>query len=159
MAVTKTKAKPQTWTKGCRESFLTRLAETSNVAASARTAKMPVGSVYALRRKSPEFRAAWAEALAEGYARLEASLLEAALKKVSGAVDVDELKRQAQGHRLGLSLLAQHRPSVKGAVIAVPTFDGKALKRILIERIGQMHQRIEAAADRGSGGADDETHG
>lgn len=152
MATLKTKAKPQTWTKGCRESFLTRLAETSNVAASARAAKMPVGSVYALRRKSPEFCAAWAQALAEGYARLEASLLEAALKKVSGAVDVDELKRQAQAHRLGLSLLAQHRPSVKG-LVPPAMVDLRKLKQILIARVGEMHNRIEAAK------ADDETHG
>ena len=150
MATLKTKAKPQTWTKGCRESFLTRLAETSNVAASARAAKMPVGSVYALRRKSPEFCAAWAQALAEGYARLEASLLEAALKKVSGAVDVDELKRQAQAHRL--SLLAQHRPSVKG-LVPPAMVDLRKLKQILIARVGEMHNRIEAAK------ADDETHG
>lgn len=145
MAEDRPRVRTPGWTKAAREAFLAALAETSNVAASARAADMPVSSVYALRRKSPEFRIEWGAALAEGYARLEASLLEAALKKATGAADPEDLKRDAQQHRLGLSLLAQHRPSVKGMVASAPLTDPKALKARIIERIALMHQRIEAA--------------
>lgn len=133
------------WTKAARATFLGKLAETANVAASARDAGMPVSSVYALRLRSPGFRLEWAEALAEGYARLEASLLEAALKRARGIVDADELKREAARHRLGLSLLAQHRPTVKGMIPSSRVVDGRRLKAQIMDRIALMHQRIETA--------------
>ena len=140
-----TERKVRGWTKAGREAFLTRLAETSNVSASARAAGMPVSSVYALRRKSPEFRIAWGDSLAEGYARLEASLLETALGKARGAVDPDELKRDAQKHRLALSLLAQHRPSIKAMLPARPTIVPRQVKVMIMERVAQMQQRLEVA--------------
>ena len=68
MAARKSPAKRPGWTKAARSVFLAELAETANVAASARKAGMPVSSVYALRIKSPEFRLDWSEALAEGMA-------------------------------------------------------------------------------------------
>lgn len=89
MASRKAPAKRPGWTKAARGVFLAELAETANVAASARKAGMPASSVYALRIKSPEFRLEWSEALAEGYARLEASLLEAALGKGPDTADPD----------------------------------------------------------------------
>ena len=153
MLAAKQKEKARGWTKASRETFLAKLAETSNVAASARAAIMPVSSVYALRRKSPDFRIAWGEALAEGYARLEASLLETVFEKASGPVDPDKLKRDAQKHRLALSLLAQHRPAVKGMMAPPRSVDPKELKARIMERIALMHERIEAAR------ADDDPNG
>ncbi len=145
MAATERKAQTPRWTTASREAFLARLAETSNVSASARAAGMPVSSVYALRRKSPEFRIAWGHSLAEGYARLEASLLETALKKARGAVDPDELRRDAQKHRLALSLLAQHRPSIKAMLPSRLPTAPKQVKAMIMERVAQMQQRLEAA--------------
>ena len=145
MAATRKAPKRPGWTKAARSVFLAELAETANVAASARKAGMPVSSVYALRIKSPEFRFEWAEALAEGYARLEASLLEAALGKARGVVDPDVLKREAARHRLGLSLLAQHRPAVKGTMRPARKVDPAQLKARILDRIALMHQRAEAA--------------
>ena len=139
------KARARRWTTAGREAFLARLAETSNVSASARAAGMPVSSVYALRRKSPEFRVAWGESLAVGYARLEASLLETALGKVRGAVDPDELRRDAQKHRLALSLLAQHRPSIKAMLPSRPPIVPGHVKAMIMERVVQMQQRLEVA--------------
>ena len=143
MAATKRKA--QAWNKVAREAFLAKLAETSNDTAAARTAGMPVSSVYALRRKSPEFRIAWGASLAEGYARLEASLLETALRKSRGAVDSEELKRDAQKHRLALSLLAQHRPSIKAMLPSRPPIVPRLVKAMILERVAQMQQRLEVA--------------
>lgn len=153
MAAKGQRTKRPGWTKAARAAFLAKLAETANVAASAREAGMPVSSVYALRLKSPEFRFEWGEALAEGYARLEASLLEAALGKVRGTADPDALKREAARHRLGLSLLAQHRPAVKGMMPPSRKVDTGQLKARIMDRIALMHQRIEAAK------ADDAAHG
>lgn len=57
------------------EDFLGNLAETCNVALSAREVGRPTRNFYDLRRRDPGFRAAWAEALHEGYERLEMELL------------------------------------------------------------------------------------
>ena len=61
--------------KARQEAFLEHLAATCNVTASAAAADICVGSVYRERMRNPEFRAAWGQALEQGYARLEAALL------------------------------------------------------------------------------------
>jgi hypothetical protein len=50
--------------------FLATLAETCNVSHSARAAIRQRQVFYALRRRDPDFRAAWMEALREGYDHL-----------------------------------------------------------------------------------------
>ena len=50
-----------------RKLFFAHLSETANVAASARVAGISSTAVYAERRRSPQFKAAWSEALTEGY--------------------------------------------------------------------------------------------
>lgn len=57
-----------------REPFLAALAESSNIAAAARTAKVPKSTIYKLRREDADFPSAWFEALCEGYDNLEMSL-------------------------------------------------------------------------------------
>lgn len=57
------------------ENFLSTLAETCNVALSARETGRSARVYYDLRRRDPDFRAAWLEALSEGYDHLEVELL------------------------------------------------------------------------------------
>lgn len=66
--------------KARRETFLEHLAATCNVTASAAVAGVAVSTVYAHRMKDEAFRADWDAALAQGYARLEAALLERAAR-------------------------------------------------------------------------------
>ncbi|AOL93130.1 hypothetical protein [Porphyrobacter sp. LM 6] len=54
-----------------RVRFLDCLAESSNVAKSARHANISVSRAYKLRRADPEFAGQWLAALAEGYLHLE----------------------------------------------------------------------------------------
>jgi len=95
--------------------FLDALAESSNVAASARAADIAANAMYRERRRNPGFAARWHEALCEGFARLEAELLSEALIAPTGNVKDATLKSRAQKYRLGLSLLAAHRAAVRGA--------------------------------------------
>ncbi|MFN3621163.1 hypothetical protein, partial [Sphingorhabdus sp.] len=106
-----------------RARFLDHLAETANVSASARAAGVSSISVYAERRRSPAFREAWAQALTEGYARLETDLLAEALQVASARTADGTLKARAQKHRLAIALLNAHRASVKGGALpaAPPT--------------------------------------
>lgn len=140
------KPEKRVWNKVSREKFLGHLAETSNVTASAKAAAMTASSVYALRRRSPEFRNLWAEALAEGYARLEAELLRQALTAVDGKADADTVRQQVQTNRLGLTLLAQHRASVKGgASIGEASRPLKDRKEALLAKIDLVRERLRLA--------------
>ncbi len=128
-----------------RKRFLDHLAETANVSASARSIGFASGNIaYAERRRSSEFRAAWAIALAEGYARLEADLLAEALEAVDGSITDATLKAQAQKHRLRLSLLSWHQASVKAAPAMSPRItkdDLPSLKAQLILKLTAMRER------------------
>jgi hypothetical protein len=86
--------------------FLSALAMTSNVAASARTVKVQESTVYKLRQRDPAFRRAWGTALAEGYARLEMAMLERAIKG-----DAAEAGAHVSD-RLAMSLLTLHAKAV-----------------------------------------------
>lgn len=47
---------------------------------------MPAGSAYRERRRSAEFEAQWRDALCEGYARLEHTMLERAMQGITRRV-------------------------------------------------------------------------
>lgn len=127
-----------------RKRFLDRLSETANVAGSERAAGMAKGAAYAERRKSAAFRADWAGALAEGYARLEAELLSDALLAANGKTEEAKLKERAQKNRQGINLLNWHRGSVKAATPAAPRLmsgDLPVLKAQLILKLTAMRER------------------
>ena len=128
-----------------RRRFLNHLAETANVAASARAAGITSSSVYAERRRSAGFRDDWARALGEGYARLETDLLAEALLAANGKTADTTLKARAQKHRLAIALLSAHRAAVKGApTTSMPTpapTDLPTLKAQLILKLTQMRER------------------
>lgn len=133
-----------------RKIFLVQLAQTANVSASARLAGLNSSAIYAERLSSPDFRAKWSEALAEGYARLEADLLAEALQAANGRTSEGTIKARAQKHRLGISLLGVHRASVKGAVThsaRVEKIDLRAIKAKLILQLTQMRDRAGIPLD------------
>lgn len=134
--------------------FLEALAESSNVAASARAAGVSGDAMYRERRRNAGFAARWHEALCEGFARLEAELLSEALVAPSGNVKEATLKSRAQKYRLGLALLAAHRAAVRGA--KVPGGDGATTRGSAKERLRAKLDAIRAnvAAERGEPGDD-----
>ena len=62
---------PKNW----RQTFLARLADTSNVSAAAEAAQISLSWVYKTRREDPQFACQWFAALCEGYDNLEMDLL------------------------------------------------------------------------------------
>lgn len=134
-----------------KDIFLEALAESSNVAASARAAGVSANAMYRERRRNTGFAARWHEALCEGFARLEAELLSEALIAPTGNVKEATLKSRAQKYRLGLSLLAAHRAAVRGAMLpaagAAPKGNAKAR---LLAKLTAM--RAQVAAEEGGAG-------
>ena len=66
------------WSDEAEEIFLDSLAASCNVSLSADAAGFSTPTVYRQRRLRPDFAGKWQAALAQGYARLEATLIEAA---------------------------------------------------------------------------------
>jgi hypothetical protein len=104
-------------------------------------------SVYDLRKRSAEFRAAWAEALSEGYAKLEMMLLERAMNgtvktvtRASGAVD----KIHEYPNALALSLLKLHKASVADAEAEHHPDDMEEVRRRLLRKLAAVKKRGEA---------------
>ena len=153
------KPKAKSFGAAARRAFLDHLAQTANVSASARKAKVSTSLVYAERRKNEVFRVKWSAALAEGFAKLETELLAEALTAASGNIKDGLLKARAQKHRLALALLAAHRASVKGEKSAGTTAAGapavaangnqagkptaEQMRHSLAMRITQMRERTE----------------
>ena len=90
--------------------FIEELAETSNVAAAAAVADVPVSRVYRLRRSDPDFARQWYGALAEGYDNLEMELL-AHLRRGESAEPADTPKRKFD-IAAALRCLTAHRENV-----------------------------------------------
>ena len=138
--------------------FLDALAETSNVAASARAADVPANAMYRERRRNHGFAARWHEALCEGFVRLEAELLSEALIAPTGNVKDATLKSRAQKYRLGLALLAAHRAAVRGtkppASGEVPKGGAKArlLTKLRAIRAQAVAETVDAAGGDGEDG-------
>jgi hypothetical protein len=140
-----------------RKQFLAHLSETSNVSASARFAGISGRAVYAERRRSPAFRGEWAQALIEGYARLETELLAEALQAANGKTSDATLKARAQKQRLGVSLLNWHKGSAKAAPTATATTISKEdlplLKAQLILKLTHMRERAGVPLEGSNDGA------
>jgi hypothetical protein len=101
------------WDDAKREAFLDHLAGSCNVKASALAAGVDPASVYALRRKDPEFAGQWHEALLAGYDVLETALIGYALaggdagRAVGNMIDPIDVDT-------GLRLLSAHRNALRG---------------------------------------------
>jgi len=72
------RAGPGRWSADAERVFLEELTASANVKAAARAAGVSTVAVYNRRKNWPDFAAAWREALAEGYARIETLLVGAA---------------------------------------------------------------------------------
>lgn len=154
MAIVRKNKSRSLWTKAKRDLFLAELAQTANVSASARKAKMKEPQAYAERRKSGSFREAWAEALSEGYAKLELMMLERAMTALGAQpseADAAKTKLEEYSNKLAMTLLTAHRASarsgrgqaVEGSAGFNQMVDAKAR---LSAKFDTMHERLKAEA-------------
>jgi transposase-like protein len=107
------------FTRERQELYLAHFAATCDHHASAEAAGVSENTVYDHRRRDPVFREAWQEALAQGYARLEAEVLRqrlAAMEKLRVAADpaaAPELaKMVADEFERAICLLREYRRSL-----------------------------------------------
>lgn len=127
---------PAKWTERKRERFIGRLAETANVAESARAVKMSRTAAYAERRRNAEFATAWDAAINIALDELELLLLDRAMHGTDKTIVYHGEPRgtiKEYSEALAMFILRAHRKDIYGkdAVSGAP--QGEEELRALIE--------------------------
>lgn len=133
----KKRRRPCRW----RERFLEQLAQTSNVAASARAVRIDVSTAYKTRRSEPAFAAAWQEALCQGYEALELDLLFRLREGEARDRPEDRKYDNAQAIRLLLS----HREAFGKIKAQENSEDEKAVIDRINSKLDLMRERMRQA--------------
>lgn len=130
------------WTR----TFLSELAATSNITASARKAGISTTTAYDTRRANPEFNRKWQQALCEGYDHLEMELLHrlrsGEVKPPSGS------KRGARSfdNATAFRLLSVHRESAARQRAIRDNEDTEKIILSINAKLDLMRERKLAAA-------------
>jgi hypothetical protein len=134
------------WSKAKAVKFLTALAETCNVSEALRRSKVPMTVAYRRRKMDAAFRAEWAEAIAIGYQRLEALLLDRAFngtEKVIRRKDGSEERVLEYSNQLGLQLLKMHRETAMEADNDLAAEDVAEIRERLVRKLQRLKKRNE----------------
>ena len=124
--------------------FLGELANTSNVSAAARKARVDTSTVYERRRKDAGFAREWQVALCEGYDNLELDLLHrlrsGEIKVVAGA------KRGVRqfDNATAFRLLVAHRESATRGRAMREHEDPGAVRAAIDAKLDEMRERVMA---------------
>jgi hypothetical protein len=142
--------------RGRQKLFVEHLAATCNVEASARAAGVTQRCVYYRRMRDSDFREAWRRALEQGYARLEAELLERALGAEPIEVEGDlVLLDQGFDKDLALHLLREHKKGLAGIArpgAAPRPASWEEVEDYFIKRLKALKRRIDSASPEPSQG-------
>lgn len=150
------------WSDAAEERFLSVLAETCNITAAAEAAGFSTTTLYKRRARWPGFAAEWDAAVAQGYARLEARLVELATDSLrapddgDGDGDGDEAAAAPGGPAMTVSeamnLLRLHRASVRGGAPqdygwrrGAP--DPEAMRASILRKIDAIERAEQRRAD------------
>lgn len=127
-----------------KETFFATLAETCNVVRSAKAAGFAANWAYRKRKRDAGFRRAWAEAVREGYARLELVLLERAIKGtpklVRTARGTDRFMRD-YSNTLAIALLKQHAATAESASYQPADEELEEIRERILERLARVRER------------------
>ena len=143
--------RPSDWTEAKADKFVEVLADSCNVSLAARAVKRSVGDVYRQRNKDAAFRAAWDQALAIGYARLEMMMLERALhgvEKVVALKNGESKIMREYNDRVALALLRHHRDSVAAFHDAPDEEDYQEACDRIMERLQRLRERESESTSR-----------
>lgn len=145
--------RPKGWTAAKRTRFLNILAATCNVVAACNEIGLCPTGAYALRRRNPEFAAAWKAALLTGYDRLEAELLRGAIAAVAGRSEGDADDAMVTGPvsvDQAIRLLDRHyammKPGARTGGPARPVATQEETDAMLLKRLASIDRQRERRA-------------
>ena len=140
----KRKASSRDWSRAKESEFLTVLADTCNVTRAAAEAKVSVSAAYRRRKTDAGFRAAWLDAIAAAYQKLEMVLLERVFvgtEKIVRRKDGSEERMIEYPNQLALTLLKMHRDTAVEAAAEVPPDDVEEIRDRLLEKLERLRKR------------------
>ena len=132
------------WTPAMAERFAETLADSCNVTMAAAAIGRSVSSVYRQRARDASFRAAWEQALAIGFSRLEMMLLERALHGVEKVVtlkDGSQSVMREYDNRTALALLRHHRDTVASSEAPMAEQEYAEARDRIMARIERIRAR------------------
>ena len=133
------------WSDEAETVFLDHLAATCNVMLSAKACGFSTAAVYRRRRLDPAFMERWDAALAQGYAHVEALLVQRAVETLEGfAPDPQATVRIPEMTvREALLLLGHHRRRIEGG----PRSRREGRRRRSLEELSEsILRKLEAVA-------------
>jgi hypothetical protein len=147
------KASNRSWNRRKADHFLLVVAETCNVSEACRRSGLPMTVAYRRRKSDAAFRAAWVEAIAIAYQRLEAVLLDRffnGTEKVTIRRDGSEERMREFPNHLGLQLLKMHRETAMEADSDMPEEDADEIRERLVRKLQRLKKRDEEKEARAS---------
>ncbi len=137
------------WTDEAEEIFLDSLGASCNVTLSAKATGFSREAIYKRRRRDPRFAERWQAALAQGYARLEAALVKAAIDTMEGNTPDPDSPIPTMSVRDAIAVLKLHRDSVHGEGKR-PGWRGRPrsldeVKQSILRKLSALH-RVRGAA-------------
>jgi hypothetical protein len=124
--------------------FFATLAETCNVVRSAKAAGFTANWAYRKRKTDAGFRNAWAEAVREGYAKLELVLLERAIKGTPKPIfrrDGSERTVREYSNTLAVALLKRHAETADSASYEPAREELDEIRERILERLERLRTR------------------
>lgn len=107
-------SKGKRWTDAAETLFLDALGASCNVSWAAAQCGFSTEAIYARRRRDPAFAARWQEALVQGWFRLEAGLVAAAIATIEGRIPDPDFPIPPMTVADVIAVLKLHRASVHG---------------------------------------------
>ena len=137
-------ASAQTITPEQMETFFATLGETCNVVRSAKAAGFSSSWAYKLRQRDAAFRNGWAQAVREGYAKLELVLLERAMKGTPKPImrrDGGERIIREYSTQLAVALLRRHAETADSAAYEPGEDEMRELRDKILGKLERVRER------------------
>ena len=148
-------ASPQSITDEQIETFFSALADTCNVVRSAKAAGFTANWAYRKRKTDAGFRAGWARAIAEGYAKLELVLLDQAMNGTVKRVPSggSEKRIREYPNQLAMALLKRHSETASSIDNMLSDEEADEVRERILAKLARKREQEEHCAENP---ADDE---
>ena len=139
-------ASPQTISEEQIETFFAELADTCNVVRSAKAAGFTANWAYRKRKMDAGFRAGWARAIAEGYAKLELVLLDRAMNGTVKRVPSGSGEKRIREYpnQLAMALLKRHGETAANIDNMLSEEEAEEIRERILLKLSKKRARDEA---------------
>ena len=135
------------------ETFFATLADTCNVMRSAKAARFTANWAYRKRKLDAGFRAGWARAVAEGYAKLELVLLDRAMNGMVKRVPSGGTEKRIREYpnQLAMALLKRHAETAGAIDNMLSEEEAEEVRERILAKLAKKREQDERCAGESAG--------